>query len=284
MSLPVFTDRRVQHLAERALVGGLGRRGRRRLARALAASERDRAAYHALVQLFLALESRPLLSQSQHERILDAACTRAMGRDGREPSPLLRRLAPAMALVVLVAVGALVIPRELGPVARRGLDRVPGSGQVGLRAVCIRDGKVVPPPARTAGVPVEARCRLSDELQLVVTHNAGYAHLLVVGHQPDEPDPTRWYYPVPPTGRSAPAPQGVTEEVLGEAIRLSVNHRPGPLRLLALFSNSTLEADSVVAWLGALREGERFEELRQRLGADGLTTVELYVIIDGESP
>jgi hypothetical protein len=252
-----FSSPAVQRLAERALAGTLSRRGQRRLSEALAApdAEADREAYDQLARLFAAVEGTDSLVAAQHERILDqvtrglAAAPDGAPRAGAErPRRLaLRWLAPALG-VLLVAVGvALLIPRRADQdrdFQPRGSKLTPArGGLVGLRAHCIRDGRIVPP------VDGETVCRISDELQLSVTHTAGYTNLLVVGLHEDGGE--LWYYPVPPTGRSGPAPRDVEDEPLGQAIRLDVNHRPGTVRLAAVFSRAPLEATRALTWLGA---------------------------------
>jgi hypothetical protein len=281
-----FSSPKVQRLAEQALTGALSERGRRRLSEALASghqAEADREAYDRLARLFAAVEGTDGLVASQHERVLDEV-TRGLARPegGSVATPragaerprilALRWLAPAL-VVLLVALGVVLLiqprDRDTQDFQPRGSQVSPTrDGLVGLKAHCIRNGGIVPP------VDGQTLCRLSDELQLSVTHTAGYERLLVVGLHEDGGE--LWYYPVPPTGRSGPAPQAVEDEPLGEAIRLDVNHRPGTVRLVAVFSRAPLEAGQVLTWLDV--------DGRAKGPAQGVSVLELKVTIKGGAP
>ena len=275
-----FTSGRVRRLAERSLVGDLGRRGERKLARALLGSASDREAYHLLAELFRTLEGEPLLTHARKQRILTAASPGVLTDEGGLLPWAGRWLVPAGAMALVLLAAVLVFPPapQLEPRGSSAL-RPANQGRLGLEAICIHAGRPVAPPPRSTGL--DARCRLGDELQLVLTHTAGYRHLLVVGLQ--EGGEERWYFPAPPHGRSALAPREVEHEPLGQAIRLAVNHRPGPLRLVGFFSRSETRADQLLAWLLAQDTGTLAGGLLPGLNAE-VTAVELRVMIEGDAP
>jgi hypothetical protein len=302
-----FSSDKLRRLAERALVGTLGQRGRRTLARHLEWSEQDREAYHRLARLFCAMEGlarpeMPTLARAQHQRVLEAVQRQvATAEEPRGPG-LLTREALALTLLALIVIASLLwvdlptpAPPETAFQVRSSAVKTtgPGRSRVGLRAFCIDrrvEGKVVPPPsADPRGVP-DARCKLGDELQLTVTRTGpAYPYLIVLGL--DDEGRKLWYFPVPPSGRSGSAPRDVVDEPLGEAIRLAVNHRPGETRILAVFSSSPLSAARVFGWLGTLDRGDSAEELVDWLAATGgdpqaqtMTAVELHVKIEGGAP
>ena len=62
------------------------------------------------------------------------------------------------------------------------------------------------------------------------------------------------YEPRPPETESPAAPSAEQGEVpFGGAVRLSVNHQPGPLRIFALFSYSPISSARVEAAIKAMR-------------------------------
>jgi hypothetical protein len=294
-----FSSTKVRRLAERAMEGTLGRRGHRALARQLRDSEQDRAAYDALAGLFGALEGRAAgeLTLGQHERILAAVqreVVPAVERQQARTAGWLRRLAPVLGLLV-AGFATMLVLRWPGPVEfhgfqHRGSTAVGLDGELGIRAFCVRDGKILEPPPLQAGRRLAAACHLGDELQLTVTHTAGFAHLLVIGDLVDAQNGDHtltWYHPVPPTGRSGPAPAAVTDEPLGQARRLAVNHRPGQLRVVAVFSRTPLEASAVGEQLRDLDPADEAGPALERIGGDGrveVTAVELHVKIEGDAP
>jgi hypothetical protein len=62
-----------------------------------------------------------------------------------------------------------------------------------------------------------------------------------------------WYYPECGQPRSIPIKGGVVDEPLQEGIDLAVNHRPGWLRITALFSDEPIEVDAVEEAVETLR-------------------------------
>jgi hypothetical protein len=309
-----FSSDKLRRLAERALVGTLEGRGRRALARHLEWSDQDREAYHRLARLFCAMEGlsrpeAPTLARTQHQRILEAVQQQVAAAEKPRGPGLLVREALALALLALIVVAGLLWIDLPTPAPDTGFQvrssaatmTGPGRGLVGLKAFCIDRrveygprGKVVPPPRTGSaglGRAPDASCRLGDELQLTVTHTgSALPYLIVIGL--DGEGRRLWYFPVPPTGRSGSAPRDVVDEPLGEAIRLSVNHRPGEVRILAVFSRSPLPAARVFSWLGTLDRGDSAEELidwlaategdpNAQAAASTMTAAELHVKIEG---
>ncbi len=151
-----------------------------------------------------------------------------------------RRALPrwALGLIVLGASAAAVVPLVVrshhespngGFTARGAVDPGP---QVGLRAFCLApDGSDVRPMADGAA----ARCRTDELLKLAYTNRAGFEDLFVVGF--DDDWTVKWYEPRPPSGVSVPA-AAASDQPVGGAVRIGVNHAPGPVRVFALFSHA----------------------------------------------
>jgi hypothetical protein len=286
-----FRSARARRLAERALVRGLGPRQARRLQRVLERDPegQDRQAYGRLVALFRAMEGDPPLTAGQNQRILEGI-KRGIGAPSAARAPgWLPRLAPALAASVLALLTTLTLltgpPIEPGPdgLQARGQsdNSLAGGGEVDLRALCVRDGQVVRAPVRSGPRSPDARCRLSDELQLMLTHQADYPYLLVIGQQRTDNGEYRrlWYHPVPPTGHSGAALLGENEP-LGQAVNLDVNHLPGEVRVVGLWSRSPMEVELVHAWLEAIGWEQSLEQVVDRMGqGNQIEVVEQRVMI-----
>jgi len=293
----------------------LGRNARQDLKRALGANQQDREAYHALAGLFGALEAgapseqgpnqtgapseqgpnqtgAPALNQGQREGILEAIQREVSPRPPQQTFGWLRRLTPALAVLLVGFVVALALRPPGGESTsafqHRGSTAVGQDGKLGIKAFCVRGGSVLPTPRlRSGATTVAARCDLGDELQLALTHTAGFAHLLVIGDLRDAASGEHtltWYHPAPPTGSSGDAPTGVVDEVLGQSRRLNVNHRAGLLRVVAVFSRAPVEARRVHAKLRALGRTELAGPALERVDQHGrveVTAVDLHVKIEG---
>ena len=298
-----FSSDATRRLAEKAMVEGLSPTDARRLDRMLKASDRDREAYNQLGALFGALERTDGLTEGQHLRILDAVqrevASEAAANEQQPVSWILRLgpvLAGALALALLVLVPTLMKdkPRQddIGGLQSRGVDS-PGapsarpSDVVDLRAWCMRDGVLIKQRPKVTPHHQDAECKLSDRLQMMITHTAGYQHLLVIGHLrgDDGQDKQLWYYPVPPTGRSGAAPARTEYAPLGQAIDLAVNHTAGQARVLAVFSHTPVDAEELYRWLRDLPQtadaAERFKRWR---GSADATAVEQRVDLSGRGP
>lgn len=288
-----FSSAPLRRLALRAMAGRIGRRGSLRLQRLLVgAPASDRRAYDQLVELFRALEpaDAPLVA-GQRERVLtEVLCSLEAPARPHLRSNAALRFAPLVLLLLVVTGLLLAPPSRRGDEAQpRGSSALPSSGLVGLQAFCVRDGRVVPPPPREDPTTPDARCRIDEELQLMITHTAGYPHLLVLGQLAETGAPPGaarelWYHPVPPTGHSGAAPSG-RDQPLGQSVRLVVNHRPGRLRIVALFSRTPLRAETLFAWLRSLPpEGSGARLVEQLVGPMGAVAAEQRVVIVGVRP
>ena len=291
-----FTSGKVRHLAEKAMVEGLNHVDARRLDQLLEASEQDRQAYDRLNAMFGALEGFPALTEGQHLRILAGVQRQiAQPEEPARPTSWLLRLGPVLAgaLALLLLVLAPTLLREqprherTGSLQSRGAGTpgAPGarpSDMVDLRAWCVRDGALIKQRPRLKPHHADAECLLSDRLQMMITHTAGYKHLLVLGHlrTVDGQHRMLWYYPVPPTGRSGTAPADTEYAPLGQAIDLAVNHQPGQVRVLAVFSRSAMDAQKLYDWLREVPNTASAVELyKHRSGGDDVTAVEQRVHI-----
>ena len=284
-----FSCGKVRRLAERAMVAGLAPREARRLDRLLDEDPGDREAYTGLARTFQALEGveEGGLCSTQQRRVLDgvlaqvAPGSRSSGAAGW--GWVLPRLVPALAAFMALVVGGILLSQvgEDDPFQPRGGGSREDS-RLQLRAFCLRQGAVV----RTyssghPGAPA-ARCLGSDHLQLMLTHKAGYPYLLVFGQHtsPGRKEALTWYYPAPPTGESGPAPRQVDNAPLGQGIRLNVNHRPGRVRLLAVFSREPLSAEVLFTWIKGLGPRDSAAALiRQLSGHKDMAILERWVEI-----
>lgn len=269
-----FSSGKVMKLAERAMVRGLTPAEARRLDRLLRDDSADQEAYTGLARTFRALEGKEDgLGATQEQRILDGVLAQVCpgARSEEAPGWSLHGLAPnlAAAAILVVAVSGMLLAR--GHVqdpfqARGGVD----DSRLQLRPFCLRQGTVVKAPeARGTGDP-DARCLSSDHLQLMLTHRADYPYLLVFGQHtsPGRKEAITWYYPAPPTGESGPAPRRVDNAPLGQGIRLEVNHRPGRVRLLAVFSQEPLSAEVLFTWIKGLGPRDSAAALIRQLSGD----------------
>ena len=293
-----FSTSAARRLAEEAMVEGLGPADARRLGRMLEASDQDREAYGKLKVMFGALEGSDTLTEGQHLRILagiqqEVARPAPKRSNHKHPASWLARLGPvlagAMALLLLVFVPRLLWENpdeaKLSGLQSRGVDSpgAPGahpSDVIDLRAYCIRGGVLIKQRPRVTPHHPDAECLLSDRLQMMITHTAGYKHLLVIGHlrTAGGEDRMLWYYPVPPTGRSGAAPGDTEYAPLGQAVDLAVNHEPGQARILAVFSRSAMDAKRLYEWLRTVPGTDAAAELlRHRGGSQDMTVVEQRV-------
>lgn len=291
-----FSNRATRRLAQRAMISGLDPVEARKLDVLLEQDPADLKAYNGLAAAFRALEGEPDLGSTQHRRILDGVLaetlpgTRARHRAGwRGYLPL---LAPAVTLMTLGLVSTLML--GLGAAehaafqARGGITQGPtlhDEDRLFLRPFCIREGVVIKGPAPVSADIPDARCLLSDDLQLMLTHRAGYPNLLVFGQliTPGRKDELLWYYPVPPTGESGAAPPRADYIPLGQAIHLGVNHKVGRVRLVAVFSREPLSAEVLFAWISGLGPRDSAGAmLRQLAGDRDMEVLESWVEIKEE--
>jgi hypothetical protein len=124
--------------------------------------------------------------------------------------------------------------------------------RVGVRAFCVRQkaggssGIVGLSPAgetRSAGT-----CGTGDVMKFAYTNGGPCRHLFLFGV--DEKMEIKWYEPHPPQTSSVAVRGKAVDEPLPRAVRLSVNHTPGDLRVFAVFSMrpiTTAEVQQAVA-------------------------------------
>ena len=135
-----------------------------------------------------------------------------------------------------------VTPGPSGPVelfqARGG---VPDEArQAGLRAFCLEGDKVLALDPKGGEPP---RCDRSSKLKLAVSNPGNYKSVFLVGM--DDDHSPKWYAPKPPIAESVPAPSGTNDTPVGPAVRISVNHGPGRVRIFALFSDKPVRSPEV---------------------------------------
>ena len=72
----------------------------------------------------------------------------------------------------------------------------------------------------------------------------------------------KWYLPRPEDGQSLAIPPGWVDHPVGHGLRVAVNHEPGPLLLVGLFSAAPLRVDEVRQRVqGRSIDGETIQEL-----------------------
>ncbi len=133
---------------------------------------------------------------------------------------------------------------------------------VGLRVFCI--DKQSTPPVRelvadaaqastsakvTSSVP---SCSLRATLRFAYTNRSELSKLFLVGV--DAASRPLWYAPVPPGHESIDVVKGV-DKALPRAVRLAVNHKPGLMRVYAVFSKKALISKDVRAAITKLKKG-----------------------------
>jgi hypothetical protein len=164
-------------------------------------------------------------------------------------NPSLQLAAAALGIAFL----AFVLPsKEPDEYRARGGAPVRAAG---VRAFCLSSAGASPLDSRE-----HQACPISAQLKLALDNPGGYKHVFLVGVQSDAP---LWYAPRPPETESALAPEPKEGDVpFGGAIRLEVNHEPGPLRVFALFSDRPLRSTEVEAAIAALtKKGASIREV-----------------------
>ncbi len=205
-----------------------------------------------------------------------------------EPPPLWRRLltdplprawAAALALIALLAAGALLAfgpwrdapsPPPEERFAARGADHDAGAHRIDL--FCVHDDADHATPRFTEADPTGLlRCPQHAELKLAVL-NASPAdqppldHLALVAVAPD--GDLRWLHPAPPAhpgDASAPVPAAARLRPFGETLRLQT--APQTLRVYAIFSQGPLSRDDLAE---RLRDHLQHHNPPHLLDLDGL--------------
>ncbi len=81
----------------------------------------------------------------------------------------------------------------------------------------------------------------------------GSGYLILFGLQEDVDGPL-WYYPDGGQGHSVRIAGNRVDEPLGDGIRLNVNHHPGLLRIVSLFSKNPIDVHSINVAVEKLRQ------------------------------
>ncbi len=115
----------------------------------------------------------------------------------------------------------------------------------GLRAFCLQQERV---QALDPKGVVPPRCDRAAQLKLAISNPGNFRRVFLVGM--DGEHDVKWYAPRPPETESVAAPSAPSgaEQVdvpVGASVRLAVNHRPGPMRIFALFSDRPVSSTEV---------------------------------------
>jgi hypothetical protein len=174
--------------------------------------------------------------------------------------------AAALAIVIPLALRSGSAPSPLtGELQARGAKARPDPG-VGLRAFCIDAPTEEGAKPRIVGLePTPAgarppRCSVKALLKLAYTNRSKLGYLFLVGL--DRKHRIKWYEPHPPAKASIAAEPSAADKPLSRAIRLEVNHQPGPVRIFALFSHSPIQALEIEQAVARVRDaGTRLDQL-----------------------
>jgi hypothetical protein len=196
------------------------------------------------------------LAKDASEMIALDLVDRFQSRSGLRWFPGARTLVPAVAglIVFLVAGGSLIRSRASEFQARGG-----GSNSRGeVRAFCLNSAGGV---LGTTGSRGTLRCPLDGTLQFSYSAPlSGVGYLAVFGV--DSSGRALPYHASPGEAASVAVHSGAVEEPLGHSVRLAVNHHPGLVHVVALFSKTQLNSEN----------GERFA---RSIAATGTIPAEL---------
>jgi hypothetical protein len=170
---------------------------------------------------------------------------------------------------------AFVLIIALSP-GSRATHRVPVSSRTPFRPVEYIAAKGFPPNALSdVGIRVfqvaESGDTVSENRTLSIHHILTFTYTFAKPHQGylalfgvQETGDIRWYYPDYGGNASIPIEGDAIDEPLGDGIDLSVNHSPGWLRIVALFSESPIDATAIEGSIEMLRAsgGDPIETLR----------------------
>ena len=188
-----------------------------------------------------------------HEALVSDASTHHS-----ETRPRLKWIPAAVAGgISIVAAVAFLILGPVGRPANHPNHRAVLGGDAALSAVTLTAKGIYPPSsASLIGIRVfavdtgadrvreEAHLDLNDIITFTYTEaEIGVRYLALFGIQ--ETGGVRWYYPDYNEAKSIPVDGETVDEPLGDGIDLSVNHRPGWLRIVAMFSDAPLDVDTI---------------------------------------
>ena len=218
------------------------------------------------------------------DRVANAIFThpRRLREPRRSPWP---RLAGAFVGVLLCAILIVSILRggpsphrvslsdadpALAEVMPRGASRA-GVSYVGIRAFTVTSEGVGFKDTRGVGI--------DNILTFTYTYTKGArGYLMMLGLQ-EETEPL-WYYPDYGEEMSIPIRGDRVDEPLGDGIDLSVNHRPGLLRVVSLFSTAPIHRDRVLESVERLRRSGWLLDETSKLALDdsGIEAVEYSIV------
>lgn len=249
--MQAWRDARLDRLIERELLDGLPRRARARLHDRLRRDARARARYDRAVEALRVLEGDVDVAPFELSLV-----ERWLADDGDAPEPARARVlggwptlaAVLTAVLVVLWAGPLGNPGTLRRLADDDGWQARGGGAaqgLALEALC------APDRADAAAVRVRVRdCRLTELMGLAARVPEGRRGQLTLFGVDAQGDPM-FYVPTP----VAPAGATVTPgrfRALPLAVRLRVNHAPGPLRIYGVLAPRVATVDEVRAFAAAL--------------------------------
>lgn len=247
----------VDRFIERELVEGLPPRDRQRLHDRLRRDPVARARYDRAADGLRVLEGEPVLADGELDMVgrwladtLGAEASEASTADvpARSWWPALASLA-AVALVLLWA-RPMMTPGAWQVLADRDdgwQARGPGNGgALGLEVLCLAE----PSPKDPRPSPRRRDCAKRDLMGFAYRTQPGLSGTLTLFGVDAEGDPM-YYLPTPIDPSTATVRSG-SWQALPMAVRLSVNHAPGPLRVYGLVSPVAPTAQEVAQWARVL--------------------------------
>jgi len=297
-------------LMDKLLLGDLPPRQLRRLNGHLAGCAACQQRYNRIVLASRLLEGGPealtIPSEGELRRVGDEVLRRARLVPDAAPArrSVLRWVAAGATAVVVAAVALPLALRHGAPpsgpggsarsgqgtqefmteLQPRGPVATPGAPGISLRAFCIRKVEGLPQvtglapvlPGETKTPPV-AVCNLDDVLKFAYTNRSALRFLFLVGV--DEKYRIKWYEPHPPQRASIALQHDTVDQPLSRAVRLSVNHTGGQLRLFALFSARPVSSGAVEQAVAKVRAATTPLAKLSLLPVEGGSTLEQRSIL-----
>ena len=239
--------------------------------------------YHAMESALFGTPEAP--SKIAVERVAGSIFSHPLGPPKKKNAPWIKRsvaIAGALAATVLIVLFVHPEPaphrvaltkadatalEELTP---RGIFR-PTVSYVGIRV--FRVG------SKQAGLKETADININDTITFTYTYTKdAKGYLMLLGLQ-EEAAPL-WYYPDYGEETSITITGQRVDEPLGDGITLWVNHKPGPLRIVALFSEAPLGEETILPAVERLdRNGSLFDVTAPLLLDDSAVEAVEYSIV-----
>lgn len=128
-----------------------------------------------------------------------------------------------------------------------------GDTSAGLRVFCLDAKSGEPTEIKPLSAAQELQsCQLNQVLRFAYSNRSQRGFLYLLGI--DEKYQPYWYAPAPPERQSVVIAKGVADQALERAVSLQVNHRPGLLRIFALFSERPLTAATIQKALSRVKD------------------------------